>query len=103
MKRLAIVLLAAVLSLTAQSAAKFSGKNAFAYTKTLVEFGPRPSGNPELDRARKFIEATLASWKLKPEFDSFTANTPIGKIPMYNYIVKFPADDDRIDIVAGHD
>jgi glutaminyl-peptide cyclotransferase len=104
MRRLwqAVALLAAALILTAQSAPKFSGKDAFTHTKALVEFGPRPSGSPELDRARKYIESTLASWKLKPEVDSFTEPTPIGKIAMYNYIVKFPGNGDRIVIVAGH-
>ena len=100
MKKLAIVLVA-TLALGAQSA-KFSGKDALKYTQALTEFGPRPSGSPELDRARKFIESALASWKLKPEIDSFLEPTPAGKLPMYNYIVKFPGASDRVIVVAGH-
>jgi len=102
MRRLAVAILAAALSLAGQAAPKFSGKDALSYTKTMVEFGPRPSGTPELDRTRKYIESTLASWKLKPEVDAFTESTPIGKIAMYNYVVKFPGNSDRIIIVAGH-
>jgi len=87
------------------TANRFSGKDALIYTKTATEFGPRPSGSPALDRTRQFMEASLASWKLKPEVDQFVANTPVGKIPMYNYIVKIPAANaaaDRVVIVAGH-
>src|SRR5258706_5190324 len=80
----------------------FSGKDALTYTKTVADFGPRPSGSPELERTRKFIVSALASWKLKPETDSFTASTPIGKIPMTNLIVKIPGTTDRVVIVAGH-
>ena len=87
-------------------ATRFSGKDALAYTVTATQFGPRPSGSPELDRTRKFMEASLASWKLKPEIDQFVASTPVGKIPMYNYIVKIPATNpaavDHVVIVAGH-
>src|ERR1022692_4905734 len=102
MRKLAIaVLLLAAFTLNAQ-AVRFSGKDAFKYTQTLTEFGPRPSGSPELDKARKFIEASLASWKLKPEIDSFIELTPIGKLPMYNYIVKLPGTSDRVIIIAGH-
>src|ERR1022692_3607796 len=98
MRKLAIaVLLLAAFTLNAQ-AVRFSGKDAFKYTQTLPEFGPRPSGSPELDKARKFIEASLASWKLKPEIDSFIELTPIGKLPMYNYIVKLPGTSDRVII-----
>jgi glutaminyl-peptide cyclotransferase len=120
MKKLTIAILLAALFGSAQTgsepnakkqappanASHFSGKDALAYTVTATQFGPRPSGSPELDRTRKFMEASLASWKLKPEVDQFTANTPVGKIPMYNYIVKIPATNpaavDRVVIVAGH-
>ena len=106
MKKLALSLLLAALALCGQTAGvqptKFSGKDAFKYTEALTQFGPRPSGSPELDRARKFIEASLTSWKLKPEIDSFVEPTPVGKLPMYNYIVKFPGANDRVIIIAGH-
>ncbi len=105
MRALAIVVFAASLA-AAQTAPTFSGRDALAYTKTAVDFGPRPSGSPALDQTRKFIETKLESWKLKPEVDQFTASTPIGPIKMYNYIVKIPASNasavDRVVIVAGH-
>jgi hypothetical protein len=37
----------------------FDGARAFADLKTLVSFGPRPSGSPALARAREFIVAEL--------------------------------------------
>jgi Zn-dependent M28 family amino/carboxypeptidase len=101
MKKLVLSLLLATLALSGQSA-KFSGKDALKYTEALTQFGPRPSGTPELDHARKFIEASLASWKLKPEIDSFLEPTPVGKLPMYNYIVKFPGKGDKVIMIAGH-
>ena len=118
MKKLAIAVLLAALTVCAQTskppkkaaadkpATRFSGKDALAYTVTATQFGPRPSGSPELGRTRQFMEASLASWKLKPEIDQFVANTPVGKIPMYNYIVKIPATNPaavgHVVIVAGH-
>src|SRR5580693_2080315 len=113
MKKLAIALFLAALTVTAQSnktdkkqPARFSGKDALAYTVMATEYGPRPSGSPALDKTRKFIEASLTSWKLTPEIDQFVAGTPVGKIPMYNYIVKIPATSpaavDHVVMVAGH-
>jgi Zn-dependent M28 family amino/carboxypeptidase len=118
MKKLAIAMLLAALTAGAQAsqppkkaaadkpATKFSGKDALAYTVMATEYGPRPSGSPALDKTRQFIEASLASWKLKPEIDQFVASTPVGKVPMYNYIVKIPATDpaavDHVVMVAGH-
>ncbi len=108
MRRPAILLALAGLSLahapvlSAQAPAKFLGKNALNHTAAMVAFGPRPSGSPELDKTRKYIESQLESWKLKPEVDSFTEPTPIGKIAMYNYIVKFPGASEKVVLVAGH-
>jgi glutaminyl-peptide cyclotransferase len=101
MRKFGISLILATLALSAQPT-KFVGKDALRYTQALTEFGPRPSGSPELDKARKFIEASLAAWKLKPEIDSFTEPTPVGKLPMYNYIVKFPGTSDKVIVIAGH-
>ncbi len=78
------------------------GKNAFIHTQAVTMFGPRPPGSPAHEQTRKYIEAALMSWKLKPEVDSFTASTPVGKIAMHNIVAKIPGKTERVVILSGH-
>jgi hypothetical protein len=44
--------------------AGFSGETAWKHCAALVEFGPRPSGSPALERSRGYLESQLkaAGW-----------------------------------------
>lgn len=75
----------------------FSGERAYEHVKQLVEFGPRPSGSKELERARAYIlqktGGTLEEW---------TAQTPAGKVKMANVVVELKGATDDTIIIASH-
>lgn len=79
-----------------------SGKAALGHVVALTQMGPRPSGSPAHLHMRNYIRAALASWNLNPQFQTFDAQTPLGKVQMHNIIVKIPGATDRVVIVSGH-
>jgi Zn-dependent M28 family amino/carboxypeptidase len=70
------------------------------YVKEVVAFGPRPSGSPAHVKLEDYILSKLKG--VEVEQDRFTAQTPVGKMPMNNIIAKFPGKKDGIIVVAGH-
>ena len=70
---------------------EFSGEKAFDAARQQVEVGPRPSGSPQLEKARVLIEEGLrrAGWSV--ERQTFTGETPRGTIQFANLIGRFPA------------
>jgi glutaminyl-peptide cyclotransferase len=98
-----LCLLAAPYWLSAQGpAGSFNGGRAFADLQHLVSYGPRPAGSPALAEARRWIIAQLKQTGAEVEEDSFTASTPVGAIPMTNLIAKFPGEQSKVVMVAGH-
>ena len=88
---------------------EFSGDKAFAEARNQVEIGPRPSGSPEIEKARALIEKSLraAGWDI--ERQPFTAETPHGPVQFVNIIGRFapngkhPAlDNTQMAIVCSH-
>jgi len=71
---------------------EFSGANAFEEARKQVEIGPRPSGSPEVEKARKLIEDSLhrSGWDF--ERQTFTGDTPRGPIEFTNIIARFSAN-----------
>lgn len=65
---------------------QFSGERAFDHVAKLVAFGPRPSGSPELEKSRQYIEAQLhaAGWTV--ERQKFIDPTPHGPTEFVNLI-----------------
>ncbi len=83
---------------------QFSGQRAFDHVAKLVAFGPRPSGSPELEKSRQYIEAQLRSFGWTVERQTFTDSTPHGPIEFVNLIAR-PADaaaSDAHAIVCTH-
>lgn len=91
-----------VLAAALASAAEFSGDAAFAHTKKAVEFGPRPSGSPEIAKLQAYILEQLKTCKCEVTQDNFTARTPRGEIAMKNIIAKFPGKSGKAIAVTGH-
>src|SRR5437870_4772783 len=83
-------------------AGPFDGERAFADLKRLVEFGPRPSGSPALERARDLITDELRVTGTTVTEDRFIASTPVGPIPMVNLIARIPGSVPSVVILAGH-
>lgn len=80
----------------------FSGERAFAHVKTMVEFGPRPSGSKELVRTREYIVGELKSYGLTVMIDEFRAKTPVGERRMANVTAELPGQMPDTIIIASH-
>ena len=85
----------------AASQAFDSGK-AFEHLKQMVALGPRPAGSAALKLTRAYITRQMAASGLTVTEQTFTADTPVGKVPMVNLVVKLPGRrTDRI-LFTGH-
>ncbi len=83
---------------------EFSGERAFEHVSKLVGFGPRPSGSPELEQSRQYIEEQLRASGWTVERQRFTDPTPHGPIEFINLIAR-PAGAKSTDariIVSSH-
>jgi hypothetical protein len=69
---------------------EFSGEKAFAHVQRLVDFGPRPSGSEAIEKSRHYIEDQLRRSRWQITRQSFTDETPGGKVQFVNLIARFP-------------
>ena len=69
----------------------FSGDNALRHVQALVDCGPRPSGTPEIECARKYIIAQLENFGWKVTKQAFTDQTPRGALNFVNLVATFPS------------
>jgi len=86
-------------------AQKLSGPRAYTFAKQFVTAsGPRWIGSPGHQKAEDFLRTFFAPEKKKGTFeeDSFSMSTPIGLLPMRNFIVRYPGKKDGLVVVATH-
>jgi Zn-dependent M28 family amino/carboxypeptidase len=76
------------------------GARAMKYVKEIVAFGPRPIGSANHKKVEDYFMAHLKGDEV--EQDSFTADTPEGKLPVHNFVAKFPGTKDGIIVIASH-
>lgn len=80
----------------------FDGKRAYALVTKQVDFGPRPSGSPAIVQLQNFLESELKSYGCNVEADSFSADTPVGRLPMKNFLVKIAGEKSGIILLGTH-
>jgi Zn-dependent M28 family amino/carboxypeptidase len=80
----------------------FDGKRAYAQVAKQVSFGPRPSGSPAIAKTQDYILAELKSYGCTAEADSFSADTPAGRLPMKNILVKIPGEKPGVILLGTH-
>src|SRR5712692_1388277 len=80
----------------------FDGKRAFAHVAKQVSFGPHPSGSPAIIQAQDYIQSELKSYGCKVETDSFASDTPAGRLPMKNILVKISGEKPSIILLGTH-
>jgi Zn-dependent M28 family amino/carboxypeptidase len=86
--------------LAAPAQSHFNGVKALDYARQFVAIGPRwPTSQNHL-KAEAFLRAHFQHDQL--EEDAFTASTPIGPVPMRNFIVRFPGKKDGAIVLATH-
>lgn len=73
---------------------------AMQYVKEIVGFGPRWPGSPGQTKVANYLRNKLKADNL--EEDAFTADTPAGKLPMRNFVAKFPGSKDGIIVLGSH-
>ena len=86
----------------AEKTGGFDGQKAYEYVAKQVSFGPRPSGSKALAQTQDYILAQLKSFGCAVDTDDFTSDTPIGRVPMKNIIVKIPGERRGIILLATH-
>src|SRR5215467_7861739 len=69
---------------------EISGEKALAHVRQLVDFGPRPSGSEAIEKSRHYIEDQLrrSGWQVTRQ--TFSDDTPRGKVQFVNLIAQFP-------------
>jgi glutaminyl-peptide cyclotransferase len=88
------------LSLAAQQ--HFDGVRAYEYARQFVAIGPRWPTGPGHVKAEQFLRNHFQHEHDQLEEDTFTANTPIGPVPMRNFIVRFPGRKNGIIVLGTH-
>src|SRR5437016_10514707 len=68
---------------------EFSGQKAFGHVQRLVEFGLRPAGSTAIEKSRDYIEDQLrrSGWQVTRQ--TFSDDTPRGKIHFVNLLAQF--------------
>jgi glutaminyl-peptide cyclotransferase len=80
----------------------FDGNKAYAHVSRQVAFGPRPSGSPAIAQLQDYLTTELKSYGCNVEADTFTADTPAGRLPMKNFLVKIPGENSGIILLGTH-
>src|ERR1700680_4909795 len=80
----------------------FNGKRAFAHVARQVAFGPHPAGSPAILQVQDYIQSELKSYGCAVETDAFSADTPAGRLPVENILVKMPGEKPGFILLGTH-
>ncbi|HKW56875.1 MAG TPA: M28 family peptidase [Candidatus Acidoferrum sp.] len=80
----------------------FDGNRAYAHVAKQVSFGPRPAGSAALAKTQDYLLSELKGYGCSTDVDSFTSDTPAGRISMKNILVKIPGQRAGIILLGTH-
>jgi len=80
----------------------FDGAHALDYARQFVAIGPRWPTGPGHIKAEEFLRSHLQRTHDQLEEDTFTADTPIGPVPMCNFIVRYPGKKPGAILLGTH-
>lgn len=88
-------------------AGQFSGDNAFAHVKAIVDIGPRPPGSEGYEKSLVYLEAAFAKLGWTTRRQSFPLGTPKGPITFTNLMARHSAGQSDWSrstpvIIGGH-
>jgi glutaminyl-peptide cyclotransferase len=86
----------------AEATGGFDGKRAYDQVAKQVSFGPRPPGSRAIAELQDYLITELQSFGCAVETDSFSADTPVGRVPMKNLLVKIPGNKPGILLLGTH-
>jgi hypothetical protein len=80
----------------------FSGEKALAHVQAMVDLGPRPPGSEAIEKTRTYLikELEAAGWKVDRQ--SFSDDTPRGKVQFVNLIATFGSQPSPSFLVCSH-
>jgi glutaminyl-peptide cyclotransferase len=87
---------------SAGSGPHFDGAKAYEYAREFAAIGPRWPTGPGHVKAEEFLRAHCLSEHLACEEDAFTADTPIGPVPLRNFIVRFQGVKPGVIVLGTH-
>ena len=97
-----LLLCGAVLAFSGCKKAKFDGAKAMAETEALVKISPRDAGGGGARRAAVQLETRLKALGLKTTIDTFSEDTPNGKMHFNNVLARIPGKTNRLIVLASH-
>lgn len=80
----------------------FDGNRAYAQVAKQVSFGPRPPGSGAIQKLQDYLVEELKSYGCTVDTDTFSADTPDGRVPMKNVLVKIPGEKPGIILLGTH-
>jgi glutaminyl-peptide cyclotransferase len=88
--------------LASQAQQHFDGAKALEYAREFVAIGPRWPTGPGHVKAEEFLRGHFQRNHDQLEEDIFTAGTPIGTVPMRNFIVRYPGKKNGAIVLGTH-
>lgn len=73
----------------------FDAERAWQGLQRQVGIGPRPSGTPENEACRQWIESELRGIGLEPKRETFREKTPAGELEFTNVVAELPGTDPK--------
>ena len=80
----------------------FDGHRAYELVEKQVSFGQRVAGSPQLAKLQEYMIGELNSYGCTVETDDFSADTPAGRLPMKNILVKIAGTKPGIILLGTH-
>jgi len=84
------------------ASSSFDGARAFSETEALVQISPRDAGTGSGRIAAIHLETRLNALGYKTIVDTFSEETPAGKMFFNNVLGRLPGNTDRLIILASH-
>jgi glutaminyl-peptide cyclotransferase len=86
----------------AEKTGGFDGQRAYDQVAKQVSYGPRPAGSPALAQLQGYLESELKSYGCTVDTDSFSSDTPAGRLLMKNIVAKIPGEKPGIILLGTH-
>jgi Zn-dependent M28 family amino/carboxypeptidase len=80
----------------------FDGDKAYEYAREFAAIGPRWPTGPGHVKAQEFLRGHFLGAHDALEQDTFTADTPIGPVPLCNFIVRIPGRKPGAIVLGTH-
>lgn len=89
-------------ALPAEKTGGFDGAKAYEHVAKQVSFGPRPAGSQSILQVQDYVSSQLSSFGCTVETDSFSADTPAGRVAMKNIVAKITGETPGIILLGTH-